>query len=86
MITKNHCTKALLLAGALMSSSAFATVYDFGADNAERAGDPLVFGSSGELRVWGGVYPSIDPKTGIPVAFLDAGSFSGIGVCKATQR
>lgn len=83
MIKKNHCTKALVLAGALMSSSAFATLYDFDADNNERAGDPLTFGSSSELSVWGAANHGLLPKIeGGAVAYLDAGSFSGIGVCK----
>lgn len=86
MMTKSHCTKALLLAGALMSSSAFATLYDFDADNAERAGDPLVFGTSSELSVWGaanrGEWANV---AGSGVAYLDAGSYSGIGVCKDSE-
>lgn len=84
MIKKSNFTKALVVIGALMSAPAFATIYDFDADEIERAGDSLMFGTSNELTVWGAASETDDPKdvtNGVGVSYLDAGDYSGLGVC-----
>jgi hypothetical protein len=76
------------LAGVIMLSMASLSMaasytYDFDADNNERGGQPLNFG---DLNVYGGllidVGPGVRPSVVRAHAYLDAGTKSGLGVCR----
>ncbi len=69
-------------------SMAATYTYDFDADEHERGGQPLVFG---DLSVYGGllvdgVAPDYDPTFMRANAYLDAGTKSGLGVCKGSVK
>ena len=73
----------VMLSVASLSMAATYT-YDFDADEHERGGQPLVFG---DLSVYGGllvdgVAPDYDPSVMSAHAYLDAGTMSGLGVCR----
>ena len=77
------------LAGVVMFSMASLSMaatytYDFDADEHERGGQPLVFG---DLSVYGGLLvdgtaPDYEPSLMRANAYLDAGTKSGLGVCR----
>ncbi|MDG2502803.1 MAG: VPLPA-CTERM sorting domain-containing protein [Porticoccaceae bacterium] len=73
---------AVVLSMASLSMAATYT-YDFDADNDERGGQPLNFG---DLNVYGGLLvdggPMVRPSLLRGNAYLDAGSKSGLGVCR----
>ena len=69
-------------------SMAATYTYDFDADEHERGGQPLVFD---DLSVYGGllvdgVAPDYDPTFMRANAYLDAGTKSGLGVCKGSVK
>ena len=83
------------LAGVVMFSMAslsmaatYTYTYDFDADEHERGGQPLVFD---DLSVYGallvdGMAPDDDPSYKRANAYLDAGTMSGLGVCKGSVK
>ncbi|MDA8782712.1 VPLPA-CTERM sorting domain-containing protein [Porticoccaceae bacterium] len=73
---------AVVLSMASLSMAATYT-YDFDADENERGGQPLNFG---DLNVYGGLLvdggPGVRPSVIHAYAYLDAGTKSGLGVCR----